>query len=183
MPVWALPCRLQSGRSVLASRHLSRCLSTRPTGVPLPVYEAVSSSGPSPLRGHRGHRGGQATAPWARKNATSTTGGGGFVVATLCAGVVAAVLLWMCDQSMHVVALLRFPVARFTALAALGRTSTSTASLKAHDACAAAAESVTPTRNELPGTPQADAWLRTWLREASVSCHFRIWRNRRLLRG
>ena len=138
---------------------LSSC--TRPTGVPLQVYEAVSLIGA--LVGYVAIAWplvwSSESAPWARKNApTSTTGGGGFVVATLCAGIVAAALLWMCD----VVALLRFTMARFSAfgtgglLTVLGRTTTSTASLKAHDhASAAAAESVTPTRNGLPGTPQA----------------------------
>ena len=131
------------------------------TGVPLQVYEAVSLIGA--LIGYVAIAWplvwSSESAPWARKNApTSTTGGGGFVVATLCAGVVAAALLWICDM----VALLRFTMARFTAfgtgglLTVLGRTTTSTASLKAHDhASAAAAESVTPTRNGLPGTPQA----------------------------
>ena len=71
-----------------------------PTGVPLQVYEATSLVGavvgymsiawPLVWRGDN--------APWARRNAsTLTTGGGGFVLATVCSLLAAALLLKLSD--------------------------------------------------------------------------------------
>lgn len=81
-----------------------------PTGVPLQAYEAASLLGavvgymaiawPLVWRGD--------TAPWARRNApTATTGGGGFVIATVCAWLLAALLLWLCDLASIMVSRLR----------------------------------------------------------------------------
>ena len=90
--------------SALAASH------TDPKAVPLQVYEALSLVGAAvgflliawPLSWS------DAKAPWARKMAsTSTTGGGGFVVATVSSLFLAALLLWMCDWAVQVVAFLQ----------------------------------------------------------------------------
>ena len=83
---------------------------TDPKAVPLQAYEALSLVGAAagflliawPLSWS------DAKAPWARKMAsTSTTGGGGFVVATLSSLFLAALLLWLCDWAVQLVASLQ----------------------------------------------------------------------------
>ena len=90
--------------SALAASH------TDPKAVPLQAYEALSLIGAAagflliawPLSWS------DAKAPWARRMAsTSTTGGGGFVVATISSWLLAALLLWMCDWAVQLVAFLQ----------------------------------------------------------------------------
>ena len=90
--------------SALAASH------TDPKAVPLQVYEALTLVGAAvgflliawPLSWS------DSKAPWARKMAsTSTTGGGGFVVATLSSWFLAALLCWMCDWAVQLVAFLQ----------------------------------------------------------------------------
>ena len=81
-----------------------------PKAVPLQVYEALSLVGSAvgflliawPLSWS------DAKAPWARRMAsTSTTGGGGFVLATVSSWFLAVMLLWMCDWAAQLVAFLQ----------------------------------------------------------------------------
>ena len=51
---------------------------------------------------------GSGEAPWSRRNApTSTTGGGGFLLATVGAFLGACLMLWMCDGSVRALAAIR----------------------------------------------------------------------------